>query len=123
MKREVAMVSLLIVDDHAVVREGLRQLLKDVVGFKVVGEASSGEEAITLSRQLLPDVVLMDLFMPGIGGLEATSKILRSSPETKVLVLTARDDLLFPKRLLQAGAVGYMTKDAKVDEVMRAIQV
>jgi two-component system invasion response regulator UvrY len=116
-------IKLLLVDDHTLVRTCMKRLLEDVNGFKVVGEASSGEEAITLSRQLLPDVVLMDIGMPGIGGLEATVKLQRFHPDTKIVIITARGDLLFTERLLQAGASGYLTKDSPIDDIIRSIKV
>jgi two-component system invasion response regulator UvrY len=116
------LIKLLLVDDHAIVRSGIKRMLEDVTGFKVVGEASTGEEAITLSKQLLPDVVLMDIGMPGIGGLEATVKLQRFNPDAKILILTAREDLFFPERLLQAGASGYITKGAPLEEMVRAIR-
>lgn len=115
-------IRLVIVDDHALVRQAIKELLKDST-FKVLAEAKDGEEAVVLCRQLLPDVVLMDLNMPGIGGLEATRKILRASPETKILVLTVREDVVVSKRVLQSGAAGYLTKHAEVAEIMRAIRL
>lgn len=117
------LIKLLIVDDHLLVRTGIKHLLEEVAGFKVVGEASTGEEAIALSRQLSPDVVLMDITMPGIGGLEATRKLQRFNPDIKIVVITARDDLFFPERLLQAGALGYLTKGAPINEIIRAIKM
>ena len=116
------MIKLLLVDDHTLVRTGIKSLLSDVAGFKIVGEASTGEEAVRLSKQLLPDVILMDIGMPGIGGLEATVKLQRFNPDAKILILTAREDLFFPERLLQAGAFGYITKGAPVEEMVRAIR-
>jgi len=96
-------------------------MLNDVTGIKVVGEASSGEEAIKISRELKPDVVLMDVKMPGIGGLGATRKLLRINPDVKVLIVTMCEDDLFPSRLLQAGAFGYLTKGASLKEMIKAI--
>jgi two-component system invasion response regulator UvrY len=90
--------------------------------MSVVGEASSGEEAARLVRELMPDVILMDVDMPGIGGLEATRKLLRICPHAKVLVITAYSDDLFASRLLQSGASGYITKDAGRDELIQAIK-
>lgn len=116
------MITILLVDDHDLVRHGIKKLLEDAQGIKVVGEAKSGEEAIRASKELHPNVVLMDIRMPGIGGLEATRKLLRSNPDVKVLVLSAFDDELFPSRLLQAGAAGYITKGAGVDEMVKAIR-
>ena len=115
-------IRLVVVDDHTVVRQAMKELLKEA-SFNIVGEAHDGEEAVALCRQLLPDIVLMDLNMPGIGGLEATRKILRASPETQILVLTVREDVVISKRALQAGAAGYLTKHADIAEIKRAIRL
>jgi len=88
----------------------------------VVGEAASGEEALLRVRELRPDLVLMDVKMPGIGGLEATRKILRSHSDIKVIAVTACDEEPFPSRLLQAGAAGYLTKGAGLEEMIKAIR-
>lgn len=117
------MIKILVVDDHNLVRVGVKRILDDISGFKVVGEARTGEEAIQLARELSPNVVLMDIKMPGIGGLEATRKLLRFDPDIKILVLTVCGDDLFPSRLLQAGASGYITKDASTEEMVRAIRI
>src|SRR5688500_1995430 len=90
--------------------------------MKVIGEAPSGEDAIRLAKQLLLDVVLMDVQMPGIGGLEATRKMIRHNPDVKILALTVYDDEPYPSRLLQAGAAGYITKGCDPDEMIRAIR-
>ncbi|MBX9587205.1 MAG: UvrY/SirA/GacA family response regulator transcription factor [Gammaproteobacteria bacterium] len=116
------MIRTLIVDDHNLVRHGIQSMLNGVEGIKVVGEALNGEDAVKLAREVRPDVVLMDLKMPGIGGLEATRKLLRIDPDIKVLVVTVCDDDIFPARLLQAGASGYLTKGAKKDELIQAIR-
>ncbi|MCW5588078.1 MAG: UvrY/SirA/GacA family response regulator transcription factor [Legionellales bacterium] len=116
------MIKVLIVDDHDLVRAGVKRLLADQAGIKVVGEAESGEAAINNARKTTPQVVLMDVKMPGIGGLEATRKLLRIDPDVKILVLTACDEDPFPSRLLQAGAAGYLTKDCGVDEMVQAIK-
>jgi len=97
-------------------------MLDDIEGLQVVGQACSGEEAIAKARELKPDIVLMDIRMPGIGGLEATRRLLRSYPETKVIAVTACEDDPFPTRLMQAGASGYMTKGAGLDEMVQAIR-
>ncbi len=112
----------MLVDDHELVRLGIKRLLQDVAGLKVVGEASTGEEAIRLAKETIPDVVLMDVQMPGIGGLEATRKMVRHNPDIKVLALTIYGDEPYPSRLLQAGAVGYITKGCAADEMIRAIR-
>lgn len=116
------MIKVLVVDDHDLVRAGIRRMLDDIPGIKVVGEARSGEDAVRLAKETRPDVVLMDVKMPGIGGLEATKKLLRIDRDMKVLVVTVCDDDLFPAKLLQAGASGYLTKDASMDEMVQAIR-
>lgn len=113
---------ILIVDDHDLVRFGLRRILEDMGNINIVGEAASGEEAIRLARELNPDVVLMDVLMPGIGGLEATRRIHRFNPDIGVIVVSACDDDLYPSRLLNAGAAGYLTKGADVEEMSQAIR-
>ncbi|MCF6777097.1 UvrY/SirA/GacA family response regulator transcription factor [Thiotrichales bacterium 19X7-9] len=116
------MIRVLLVDDHDLVRLGIKKLLGDIPGIKIVGEAKSGEEAIKLVNSLKPDVVLMDVKMPGIGGLEATRRIVQGQVNTKVLVVTVYGDEPYPSRVLQAGAAGYMTKGAGVDEIIKAIK-
>ena len=116
------MINVVIVDDHDLVRTGIRHMLDSVSGIKVVGEASTGEEAMKVAKEKRPQVVLMDVKMPGIGGLEATRKLLRIDPEMKILIITVYNDDLFPSRLLQAGASGYLTKGASMDEMVQAIR-
>lgn len=116
------MIKVLLVDDHELVRMGIKRLLQDVQGLKVVGEASSGEEAVLLAKELVPDVVIMDVHMPGIGGLEATRKMIRHNPDIKILALTIYEDEPYPSRLLQAGASGYITKGSDPDEMIRAVR-
>lgn len=96
-------------------------MLADIEGYQVVGDAKSGEEAVTKARILKPDVVLMDVKMPGMGGLEATKKLLTVNPVLKIIAVTACDDDLYPTRLMQAGAVGYVTKGAEFTEITDAI--
>ena len=117
------MIKVLLVDDHELVRMGIKRLLQDVVGFKVVGEAGSGEEAVLLAKNLVPDVVIMDVHMPGIGGLEATRKMIRHNPDIKILALTVYEDEPYPSRLLQAGASGYITKGCDPEEMVRAVRI
>lgn len=116
------MTKILLVDDHDLVRTGVRRLLEDVADFEILGEATTGEEAIKMVAELNPDVVLMDINMPGIGGLEATRKMLGDNPELRIIVVTMHQDDLFAQRLLKAGAVGYLTKGARVDEISHAIR-
>nr|ABQ81805.1 GacA [Pseudomonas alkylphenolica] len=111
------------VDDHDLVRTGITRMLADIDGLQVVGEADSGEASLKVARELKPDVVLMDVKMPGIGGLEATRKLLRSHPDVKVVAVTACEEDPFPTRLLQAGAAGYLTKGAGLDEMVQAIRL
>lgn len=98
-------------------------MLADVDGLQVIGQADSGETAIRKARELKPDVVLMDVKMPGIGGLEATRKLLRSYPDIKVIAVTICEEDPFPTRLLQAGAAGYLTKGAALEEMIQAIRM
>jgi DNA-binding NarL/FixJ family response regulator len=115
------LIKVLVVDDHDLVRSGIVRLLSDANGIDVIAEANCGEDAIKLSRELDPDVVLMDINMPGIGGLEATRKLVRANPDIKVIAVTACDDGPFAGRLMQAGAAGFMSKGAEVEEMVRAI--
>ncbi|MDH4564128.1 UvrY/SirA/GacA family response regulator transcription factor [Metapseudomonas lalkuanensis] len=116
------MIRVLVVDDHDLVRTGITRMLADIDGLQVVGQADSGEEALKKARELKPDVVLMDVKMPGIGGLEATRKLLRSHADIKVVAVTACEEDPFPTRLLQAGAAGYLTKGAGLEEMVQAIR-
>jgi two-component system invasion response regulator UvrY len=116
------LISVLLVDDHDLVRSGIRRMLEDAPGIKVVGEACSGEDALKISRELKPNVVLMDVKMPGIGGLEATRKLIRSDPEIKIIIVTVYSNDLFPTRFIQAGALGYITKGASMEEMIQAIR-
>ncbi|MAF88098.1 MAG: two-component system response regulator UvrY [Pseudomonas sp.] len=117
------MIRVLVVDDHDLVRTGISRMLADISGLQVIGQADSGEDAIRKARELKPDVVLMDVKMPGIGGLEATRKLLRSYPDLKVIAVTICEEAPFPTRLLQAGAAGYLTKGAALEEMVQAIRM
>ncbi|WP_270805736.1 UvrY/SirA/GacA family response regulator transcription factor [Aeromonas sp. QDB62] len=117
------MINVFLVDDHELVRTGIRRILEDVRGIKVVGEAQSGETAVMFCRQHHPDVILMDMNMPGIGGLEATRKILRIRPDVRIIVLTIHSENPFPTKVMQAGAAGYLTKGAAPDEMIQAIRL
>ena len=117
------MIRVLVVDDHDLVRSGITRMLADIEGLEVIGEADSGEAALKAVRESKPDVVLMDVKMPGIGGLEATRKLLRSHPDIKVVAVTACEEDPFPTRLLQAGAAGYLTKGAGLEEMVQAIRL
>src|SRR6267154_3747670 len=115
-------ISLLITDDHALVRQGIRAFLELQPDLNVVGEAGSGEEAVRMVAELAPDVVLMDLVMPGIGGVEATRQVKQASPHTQVIVLTSyhEDEYIFPA--LRAGALSYVLKDVGPDELAETIR-
>ncbi len=116
------MIKVMLVDDHELVRTGVRRLLEDKSGLDIVGEACNGEEAITLVMELKPDIVLMDLNMPGIGGLETTKKLKQLAPNVRIIIVTMVEDTLFPQRLLKAGASGYLTKGSRSEEIICAIR-
>lgn len=115
-------IRILIADDQTITRSGLRNLLADEAGIEIVGEARNGEEAIDLAVSLQPDVILMDLRMPGVNGIEATRRIHRASPHISMLVLTVFEDdtSVFPA--IRAGARGYLLKNTEPDELLRAIR-
>ena len=117
------MIKVIVADDHHLVRTSIARMLSDEEGIRVVGEASNGEEAIGLARTLRPDIVLMDIRMPGMGGLEATRKIARGMADIKVVILTAYLEETFAQRLLDAGASGFISKGTEMDEMVRAIRV
>jgi DNA-binding NarL/FixJ family response regulator len=114
-------ITVLIVDDHEVVRKGIRGYLNTIPDYAVIGEADSGEQAVEQVKQLIPDVVLMDLMLPGLDGVEATRIIKNISPRTQVVVLTSfhDDSLIFPA--LKAGAISYILKDMKMNKLAEAI--
>lgn len=115
-------ISILIVDDHEIVRNGVRSYLETLPQFTVVGEAASGADAIRMVGDLIPDVVLMDLIMPGLDGIETTREIRKISPRTQVVVLTSyhEDEHIFPA--LKAGAISYILKDMKMEKLADTIQ-
>ncbi|MFP4244725.1 MAG: response regulator [Ectothiorhodospira sp.] len=118
------MIDVLLVDDHELVRTGIRGLLErhgEGTGIRVAGEAASGEQALELLPRLRPDVILMDLNMPGLGGLETTRRVLEMDPRMKVIVLTVQDEGPYPRWLMDSGAFGYLTKGCPVDELIHAI--
>ena len=115
------MITVLVVDDHELVRTGICRMLEDQDGIQVIGQAESGEEAINIVRQQHPNVVLLDVNMPGIGGVETTRRLLQTAPETKVLAVSGLAEEPYPSLLLKAGARGYITKGAPITEMVRAI--
>jgi two-component system, NarL family, response regulator LiaR len=115
-------IRIMLVDDHAMVRRGLATFLLVFDDFKLVGEAESGEAAIPLCAKVLPDVVLMDMVMPGMGGEAATRAIRKKHPQVQVIVLTSFKEGALIKNALEAGAIGYLLKDVSADELARAIR-
>jgi len=115
-------IRVLLVDDHVVLREGMRNLLEQEKDIEVVGEASDGEEAVELVPKLKPSVVLMDIVMPKLNGIEATKQIKQVSPATCILILTAYSDIRYILGLLEAGASGYLLKSSRGSEIIGAIR-
>jgi DNA-binding NarL/FixJ family response regulator len=118
----MARIRVLIADDHALMREGIGALLRSHDDLEVVGEAADGQEAVARCRRLRPDVVLMDVAMPGLGGLEATLQLRREMPEVRVLVLTQYDDREYVARFLKCGVAGYVLKQSAGAELAAAIR-
>jgi two-component system, NarL family, invasion response regulator UvrY len=114
-------IKVMLVDDHAVVRMGFRLLLQGASDIDVTGEASSGEEVVRKFMELAPDVLVMDISMPGIGGLEAIDRVLAKNPQQKILVLSAHEDVMHARRVLKAGASGYLTKRSAAEVLIEAI--
>jgi DNA-binding NarL/FixJ family response regulator len=115
-------ISVLLCDDHRMVRESLRRSLEEL-GFFIVGEASDGEDAVVQAVQRRPDVVLMDVSMPGIDGVEAVRRVLAKKPDTKIVMLTMHVDREIIEQALEAGAAGYLVKDCSVDEIAEAVRL
>jgi len=115
-------VTIVLVDDHAVVRAGVRRLLEQEALFEVIGEAESGEKAYHMFGELKPDVMVMDLSMPGMGGLEAIRRILMRHERARILVLTMHEDLSFANQALKLGAKGYLIKNTLGDDLVKSIQ-
>jgi len=118
----MASIKVLLVDDHSVVRMGFKMLIEAESDMEVISEAESGEEGIKIFKELKPDVVVMDITMPGIGGLESIERILAFDKNSKILVLSAHEDSVHPKRVLNAGALGYLTKRSAAEELIKAIR-
>ena len=114
--------TIVLVDDHAVVRAGVRRLLEQEPLFEVIGEAESGEKAYQTFGELKPDVMVMDLSMPGMGGLEAIRRILMRYEKAKILVLSMHEDLSFANQALKLGAKGYLTKNTLADDLVKSIE-
>lgn len=117
----MSQINVMLVDDHAVVRMGFKMLLETALDIKVVAEAENGETAIKAYMEHKPNVVVMDITMPGMGGLEAIDRILAKDSSAKILVLSAHEDSVHPKRVLNAGAMGYLTKRSAAEELIKAI--
>ena len=118
----MSQINVMLVDDHAVVRMGFKMLLELDPDIKVIAEAESGEQSIQRYMEFKPTVVVMDITMPGIGGLEAIERILAKDNSAKILVLSAHEDSVHPKRVLNAGAMGYLTKRSAAEEMIKAIR-
>lgn len=113
---------ILIADDHAMLREGMRNLIKQEKDFELVGEAADGEEAVRLAAELKPDIIIMDIVMPKLNGVEATKQIKQVSPSSALLILTAYSDIRYIVGLLEAGACSYLLKNSPAKEIVRAIR-
>lgn len=122
MTAQAAVISVVLVDDHAVVREGYRRLLERAQGIRVVGEAASAAEGYQVVCQFLPDVVVMDISLPDVSGIEAMRRLLQREPRTKVLIFSIHDDAVFPDRAFRAGARGYVTKASAPDVLVGAVK-
>lgn len=118
----MSQINVMLVDDHAVVRMGFKMLLESDADITVVAEAENGEQGIQRYMEHKPDVVVMDITMPGIGGLEAIERILAKDGSARILVLSAHEDSVHPKRVLNAGAMGYLTKRSAAEELIKAIR-
>lgn len=115
--------TVLLCDDHTLFREGIKAILKDEPSIEIVGEAEDGRQAVAKAQRLKPDVILMDIAMPDLGGFEATRRILRANPKTKILILTMYEEEEVITRCLHAGAAGYLLKDAPRSDLTQAIDV
>jgi DNA-binding NarL/FixJ family response regulator len=113
---------ILLADDHKITRQGLRALLEKQQDMEVVAEAENGREAVRLAAELAPDVIIMDVTMPDLNGIEATKKILSESPDIKIIALSMHSDASFVTEMLKGGAVGYLLKDCAFEELARAIR-
>jgi two-component system, NarL family, invasion response regulator UvrY len=119
----MSQINVMLVDDHAVVRMGCKMLLESANDIKVIAEAENGETAIKAYVEHKPNIVVMDITMPGMGGLEAIERILAKDSAARILVLSAHEDSVHPKRVLNAGAMGYLTKRSAAEELIKAIRM
>jgi two-component system response regulator NreC len=117
------MTKVLLADDHGVVRKGLRFILEQEPDFTVAGEAADGREAVRLARELEPDVIVMDIAMPQLNGIDATAQIVKQNPRTNVLILSMHNDETYLLRALEAGARGFLLKDTAEEDLVRAVRV
>jgi len=115
-------IRILLADDHKIIQEGLRALVAEEADMEVVAEAEDGRTAVQLARKLSPDVIVMDITMPGLNGIEATRQILRDQPRAKVIALSMHSDKQFAARMLEAGARGYVLKDVAFEELATAVR-
>jgi two-component system invasion response regulator UvrY len=116
------LITVVLVDDHSLVRVGIRHLLEDTVDIQVVGEAENGTQALSIVNELRPNVVLLDIIMPGLSGIELLKKLLIIDSHLKILIITSCDNKVFPSRLLEAGAVGYFLKKVGIEELIKTIR-
>jgi two-component system invasion response regulator UvrY len=116
------MIRLLVVDDHELVRIGLRHILSDYPAIQIAAEARDGESALRMNREFKPDVILLDVCMPGLSGFETTARLKQASPGVGIIILTVHENAPYPERLLDAGASGYLSKGCPANELVQAIQ-
>ncbi|MEE1286325.1 MAG: UvrY/SirA/GacA family response regulator transcription factor [Ruminobacter sp.] len=116
------MIKIFLVDDHDIVRAGIKRILEDLKGVTVAGEASTGEDAVVWCRQHQCDIVLMDMNLPGIDGIEATKRVLRANPDARVIMLTVQSNDPIPSQVMKAGAYGFVTKGAAPEVMIKAIE-
>src|SRR5512135_2243345 len=115
-------IKIILADDHQIVRQGLRTLLACEPDMKIVGEADNGRKALGLAEELAPDVIIMDISMPDLNGIDATRQILLKSPEIKIIALSMHSDSLFVMNMFKSGALGYLLKDCALEELVKAIR-
>ena len=116
------MIRLLVVDDHELVRIGLRHILSDYPAIQIAAEARDGESALRMNREIKPDVILLDVCMPGLSGFETTARLKQASPGVGIIILTVHENAPYPERLLDAGASGYLSKGCPANELVQAIE-